>query len=85
MIDNAIHTDQKRKEPEKLELLLLESLKEGHFQEVTPKFFEQLRERARQLTEHSITGEQISGGNVLAGSERPIEGAGVAQRSGVVV
>ena len=57
MIDDSIHNDQKRKEQEKLELLLLEALEEGHFQEVTPRFFEQLRERARQLTEHAITRE----------------------------
>lgn len=31
MIDDSIHNDQKRKEQEKLELLLLEALEEGHF------------------------------------------------------
>lgn len=57
MIDDSIHNDQKRKGQEKLELLLLEALEEGHFQEVTPRFFEPLRERARQLTEHAIIRE----------------------------
>lgn len=57
MIDDSIYNDQKRKEQEKLELLLLEALDEENFQEVTPRFFEQLRERARQLTEHAITRE----------------------------
>ena len=31
MIDDSIHNDQKRKEQEKLELLLLEALDERHF------------------------------------------------------
>jgi hypothetical protein len=57
MIDDSIHNDQKRKEQEKLELLLLDSLEGGGSQEVTPEFFDRLRERARQLTEHAITRE----------------------------
>ena len=32
-------------------------MEEGNFQEVTPKFFEHLRKRARQVTEHAITRE----------------------------
>lgn len=57
MIDDSVHNDQKRKEPEKLELLLLEALEGGGSQEATPKFFKQLRVRTRQLTEHAITRE----------------------------
>ena len=33
---------------EKLEVLLLEALKEGDSREMTPEFFEKLRERARK-------------------------------------
>ena len=72
MIDDSIHNDQKRKEQEKLELLLLEALEEGNVQEVTPKFFEQLRERARQLTEHaSPENKNIRGGTSSRGHSGP--------------
>lgn len=47
-IRDLIRDDQKRKDQEKLELLLIEALEGGGSQEFTPEFFEGLRERARQ-------------------------------------
>ena len=47
-IRDLIRDDQKRRDQEKLEMLLLEALDEGGSQEMTPEFFEQLRVRARQ-------------------------------------
>ena len=47
-IRDLIRDDQKRKDQEKLEFLLLDALEKGGSQEFTPEFFEQLRERARQ-------------------------------------
>lgn len=47
-IRDLIRDDQKRKDQERLESLLLDALEGGGSQEVTPEFFERLRERARQ-------------------------------------
>ena len=47
-IRDLIRDDQKRKDQERLESLLLDALEGGGSREVTPEFFERLRERARQ-------------------------------------
>jgi antitoxin ParD1/3/4 len=44
-IRTLIREDQKRKAQEELEKKLLAALDQGHFQEVTPEFFNQLRAR----------------------------------------
>mgnify|MGYP003379090338 CR=1 FL=1 len=45
---NKVEDDQKRKDEERLESLLLEALEGGGSQEITPEFFDQLRARARK-------------------------------------
>jgi antitoxin ParD1/3/4 len=47
-IRDLVREDQKRNDQARLESLLLEALDEGGSQEITPEFFERLRERARQ-------------------------------------
>ena len=56
-IRDLIRDDQKRKDQERLELLLLASLEVGDSQEITPEFFERLRARA-QLTIKTREGKQ---------------------------
>ncbi|MEI2769500.1 MAG: type II toxin-antitoxin system ParD family antitoxin [Candidatus Competibacter sp.] len=46
-IRDLIRDDQKRRDQERLESLLLAALEGGDSQEMTPEFFERLRERAR--------------------------------------
>lgn len=55
-IRDLIRDDQKRRDQEKLETLLLEALEEGGSQEVTPEFFERLRFRARQAIKAKESG-----------------------------
>lgn len=55
-IRDLIRDDQKRRDQEKLEMLLLEALDEGGSQEMTPEFFEQLRVRARQAIKAKESG-----------------------------
>lgn len=50
-IRDLIRDDQKRKDQEKLESLLIEALEGGGSQEFTPEFFEGLRERALKAIE----------------------------------
>ena len=56
-IRDLIRDDQKRKDQERLELLLLAALEGGDSQEITPEFFERLRERA-QLAIKTREGQQ---------------------------
>ncbi len=55
-IRDLIRDDQKRKDQERLESLLLEALEGGDSHEVTPEFFERLRERARQAIKAKESG-----------------------------
>jgi antitoxin ParD1/3/4 len=56
-IRDLIRDDQKRKDQEKLESLLLEALEGGGgSQEITPEFFESLRVRARQAIKAKESG-----------------------------
>lgn len=55
-IRDLIRDDQKRRDQEKLETLLLEALEGGGSQEVTPEFFERLRLRARQAIKTKESG-----------------------------
>jgi antitoxin ParD1/3/4 len=55
-IRDLIRDDQKRRDQEKLETLLLDALEEGGSQEVTPEFFERLRVRARQAIKTKESG-----------------------------
>jgi antitoxin ParD1/3/4 len=52
-IRDLIRDDQKRKDEERLESLLLEALEGGSSQEITPEFFDQLRARARKAIKPS--------------------------------
>ena len=48
-----IREDQQRQEQVRLESQLLAALESGKFEEMTPDFFERLREQARQATARS--------------------------------
>lgn len=55
-IRTLIREDQKRKAQETLERKLLEALESGHFEEVTPDLFAQLRSRVLRRQSGNRTG-----------------------------